>query len=103
MSSATVVAPTVLGVRFGAFGPSPSDRSTATTIEHDSMHTLHFADGKHETFGCLACSRSFVSKTALQRHFDRNPSHGAVTITAADIEDVGSPHGSEELPGSIKR
>jgi hypothetical protein len=73
------------------------------------MYTLRFADGEHATFGCLACSRSFVSKAAVQRHFDRNPSHDEITITGADIggtdpTDVpDARRGGEERSGGIKR
>ena len=67
------------------------------------MYTLRFANGEHETFGCLACSRSFVSKRALQRHFDRNPSHEGLTITGTDIEGADHRDGSEELPERVER
>lgn len=62
------------------------------------MHTLYFTDGEHETLGCLACGRAFLSKTAVQQHFDREPSHEEVTITAPDIETGGIEHGEGGFP-----
>ena len=50
------------------------------------MYAVCFSDGEYETFRCLSCDKTFVSKPAIGRHFDRDPSHGEVTITAADIE-----------------
>ena len=58
------------------------------------MYALRFADGEHETFGCLAGSRTFVSNAALQRHFEREPFHKEVTVTGSDIEESGTEHGT---------
>lgn len=66
------------------------------------MYALWFSDGEHETFGCLTCERSFVSKQAIERHFDRNPSHGEVTITGPEI--AGKRTGSDnDVPRGVAR
>ena len=59
--------------------------------------------GEHETFRCLSCDKTFVSKPAIGRHFDRAPSHGEVTITAADIETEGDRSDGEAVSRGVAR
>lgn len=67
------------------------------------MYALWFSDGEHETFGCLTCKRGFVSKRAIERHFDRNPSHGEVTITGSEIAEGRPGPDSDDVPRGVAR
>ena len=64
------------------------------------MYMMEYTDGVHETFGCLGCGRTFVSREAIGRHFERNPAHGEVTITGSHIEQDRTP---DDLPRGVAR
>lgn len=41
-----------------------------------------------ERFECLRCERTFLSREALERHYDRNPEHAEAFVLDADAIDA---------------